>query len=44
MPMDDIEKIKRRLRKEFDDLIESDEDSDIPISERKVKEKKIKEI
>ena len=41
---DEIEKIKRKLRKDFDDLIDVNEDSDIPISEKRVKDKKIREI
>jgi hypothetical protein len=42
--LDELEKIKKRLKKDFDDLADVDEDSDIPVSERKVKDKKIREI
>ena len=44
--MDDneIDKIRKKLKKEFDDAVDIDEDSDIPISEREVKDKKIKQI
>jgi hypothetical protein len=42
--MDELEKIKKRLKKDFDELIEVDEDSDIPVSEKKVKDEKIREI
>ena len=41
---DDIERIKKKLRKDFDELAERDEDSDIPISEKRVKDKKIRMI
>jgi hypothetical protein len=41
---DEIENIKRKLRKDFNELVEVDENSDIPVSERKVKDKKIREI
>ncbi len=39
---DEIDKIKKKLKKDFDDLV--DLDSDIPVSEKKVKDKKIREI
>lgn len=41
---DEIAKIKKKLEKEFDDLVDVDLNSDIPISEKKVKDKKIREI
>ena len=41
---DEIEKIKKKLRKDFDDLAERHENSDIPVSEKRVKDKKIREI
>lgn len=41
---DEIEKIKKKLRKDFEENVEINEDSDIPISEKKVKDKKIREI
>ena len=41
---DEIEKIKKKLKKEFDDLVDVNPDSDIPVSEKKVKDKKIREI
>lgn len=37
-----MEDIRKKLRKDFEDSI--DEDSDIPVSERKVKNKKVREI
>ena len=44
MDTGDIDKIRKKLKKDFDDMLDVDEDSDIPISERKVKDKKIREI
>ena len=41
---DEIDKIKKKLKKDFDDLVDVDLNSDIPVSERKVKDKKIREI
>jgi hypothetical protein len=41
---DELEKIKKKLKKEFDENIEVNPESDIPVSERKTKEKKIKKI
>ena len=38
------EDIRKKLRKEFEELLDEDEDSDIPVSERKVKDKKIREF
>lgn len=42
--MDELEKIRKRIRKESEELFEVDENSDIPIHERYVKEKNIKKI
>lgn len=41
---DEIEKIKKRLKKDFEESVEINNDSDIPVSEKKVKDKKIREI
>lgn len=41
---DDIGKLRKKLKKDFDNLFDSEEDSDIPISEKRVKDKKIREI
>ena len=41
--MEEIENIRKKLKKDFDN-VDVDEDSDIPVSERKVKDKKIREI
>jgi hypothetical protein len=40
----DIEKIKKKLKKDFDEMLEEDEDSDIPVSEKKVKDTGFREI
>lgn len=42
--MDELKKIKKKLKKEFDDIFEVDEDSDLPVHEKFVKEKKIKKV
>ena len=39
---DEIEKIKKKLKKDFDELV--DTDSDIPVHEKRAKDKKIREI
>jgi len=44
MKMDEIDKIKKKIKKEIEEGFEVDEDSDIPVHERYVKEKKIKKI
>jgi hypothetical protein len=41
---DEIDQLRKKIKREFDDNIGTDEDSDIPISERKVKYKKVKMI
>ena len=41
---DELEKIKKKLKKEFDENIDVNPDYDIPVSEKKTKEKKIKRI
>lgn len=38
---EDIENIKKKLKKKFDDLMD---DSDIPVSEKKVKDTKRRDI
>jgi hypothetical protein len=38
---DDIEKVKKKLKKDFDELVD---DSDIPVHEKRAKDKKIREI
>ena len=40
--MDEIEKLKKKIKKEFEENIEIDEDSDLPVHEKYTKEKKIK--
>ena len=42
--MEDIEKIKKKLKKDFDDIADVHPDSDIPISEKKTKDTKRREI
>lgn len=42
--MDEIEKIKKKIKKELDETIEVDEDSDLPVHEKFTKEKKIKKF
>jgi hypothetical protein len=42
--MEEIDKLRKKIKKEVEDIIEVDEDSDIPIREKQVKEKKFKEI
>lgn len=39
-----LDKIRKKIKEEVEDLYEVDEDSDIPISEKKVKEKEIKKL
>jgi len=41
---DELEKIKKKIKKDFGDIIEVNPDSDIPISEKKVKDKKFRDI
>ena len=41
---DEIEKLRKKIKKESEDLFEVDENSDIPVHERYVKEKNIKKI
>jgi hypothetical protein len=42
---DEIEKLKRKIRKEVSENIDIQENSDIPVSEKKVRDKKgFKEI
>lgn len=40
----ELDKIKKKLKKDFGEMIDVDPDSDIPVSEKKVKDKKIREI
>ena len=40
--MDKKKKLRKKLEEEAEDLYEVHEDSDIPITEKRVKEKKIK--
>ena len=42
--MDEIEKLKKKIRKEAEENLELDEESDIPVHERYVKEEQIKKI
>lgn len=42
--MDELKKIKKKLKKEFDEIFEVDEDSDLPVHEKFTKEKKIKKV
>lgn len=42
--MEEIEKLKKKLKKEFNDIAEVNEDSDFPIHEKFTKEGKIKKI
>lgn len=42
--MDEIDKIRKKIKKESEDLFDIDEDSDIPVHEQFVREKKIKKI
>jgi len=42
--MDEIEKLKKKIRKEVEENLELDEESDIPVHERYVKEEQIKRI
>lgn len=42
--MDKKDKLKKKLEEETEDLYEVHENSDIPITEKRVKEKKIKKI
>jgi len=42
MEIDEIERIKKKLKKEFLDNVEMNEDSDIPVTEKKTKEKNYK--
>ena len=39
-----LDKIRKKIKEEVEDLYEVDEDSDIPISEKKVKEREIKKL
>ncbi|MFH1438938.1 MAG: hypothetical protein ABIG89_00080 [Candidatus Woesearchaeota archaeon] len=41
--MDRLNKLKKNTKKDFEDHIEVDEDSDLPVHEKFTKEKKIKE-
>jgi hypothetical protein len=40
--MDEIEKLKKKIKKDFEDHIEVNEDSDHPVHEKYTKEKKLK--
>jgi hypothetical protein len=40
--MKEKEKLRKKIEKEYEDIIDVDENSDIPISEKKTKEKHIK--
>lgn len=42
--MDEIEKIKKKLRKTVQENIEVDEDSDIVVHERRTKDKKLRQL
>ena len=44
MEKDEIERIKKKLKKEFLENVEVNENSDIPVTEKKVKEKKYKNV
>ena len=41
---DEIDKLRKKIKKDFSDNVDVDLDSDIPVSEKKVKDKKIREI
>lgn len=41
---EEIDKLRKKIKKDFGDVGEFHEDSDIPVSEKKVKDKKIREI
>jgi len=38
----ELEKLRKKIKKEFDQIIEVDEDSDLPVHEKFTKEKKVK--
>mgnify|MGYP005679118115 FL=1 len=40
--MDELNKLKKKIKKDFEEHIEIDEDSDHPVHEKFTKEKKIK--
>jgi len=42
--MDELEKIKKKLKKDFEENMEVNENSDIPLSEKKVKYRKFKDV
>lgn len=42
--MDEMEKIRKEIRKEVEDSIDVNEDSDIPIREKLTKDKKIRNV
>lgn len=42
--MNEIKKLRKKIEKEAEETFEINEDSDIPVHERYVKEKKIKKI
>ena len=40
--MDELNKLKKKIKKEFEENLEVDEDSDLPVHEKFTKEKKVK--
>ena len=40
----EIDKIRKKLHKEFDEIADFDLDSDIPVTEKRVKDKKIRMV
>ena len=42
--MEDLDSIKKKLRKTFEDVADVDPDSDIPVTEKKVKDTKKRTI
>lgn len=42
--MEELKKLRKKIEKEAEETFEVNEDSDIPVHERYVKEKKIKKI
>jgi len=39
--MSDIDKLKKKLEEEVDDLIDVNEDSDLPVTEKKTRQRKV---
>ena len=42
--MEEMNKIRKKLEKEFDSAIEVNPESDIPVSERRTKDRKVRDI